>query len=165
MRILFQSIWLNDYNNFHVQLFRRESFSRQVRPVISRFAQGCNNLRNNVAGRRVALAAISLLVTAAQSFAQSGTTPVSSVQPDDTCIKVRKVFVGLNDIGKKGNTKIIPFSKPYYERLASYFDRGCPQSESFPLPQPGADMQLANTAAHVVTSGGIAFRLGAPLTR
>jgi len=87
------------------------------------------------------------------------------VQADDTCDKVRKVFFGLNDIGKKGNTKIIPFSNRYQAQLAGYFERGCPPSENFPMPQPGTDMRLANTAAHTVFSGGIKFRLGEPLIR
>lgn len=85
---------------------------------------------------------------------------------DETCTKVRHVFVGLNDIAKKGNTKIIPFSAEYEKTLASYFERGCPQAEVFPLPKPGADMSLANTASDVLTGGaGMKFKLGSPLRR
>lgn len=89
-----------------------------------------------------------------------------SVLPDDTCVKVRQVFVGLNDIAKKGNTKIVPFSTEYEKTLASYFERGCPQAEMFPLPKPGTDMSLANTASDVLTGGGgIKFKLGSVLRR
>jgi hypothetical protein len=89
----------------------------------------------------------------------------TSGSPDDTCIKVRQVFFGFNDIAKRGNTKIIPFSKQYHDQLAAYFERGCPRIESFPVPSPGTDMSLANTAADVVVSGGIKFQLGEPLLR
>lgn len=76
------------------------------------------------------------------------------------------MFFGLNDIGKKGNTRIVPFSKSYYEQLAAYFDRGCPINENFPLPNPGNDMKLANTASDVITGGGgMKFKLGEPLAR
>ena len=84
---------------------------------------------------------------------------------DDTCTKVRQVFIGMNDIAKKGNTKIVPFSKSYESELKSYFDRGCPQDEIFPLPKPGLDMQLANTCADVVAGGKIKLRLGQRLLR
>jgi hypothetical protein len=85
---------------------------------------------------------------------------------DQTCTKVRQVFIGMNDIAKKGNTKIVPFSKPYEAELVSYFDRGCPQGENFPLPKPGTDMSLANTASDVLTGGGgMKFKLGAALLR
>jgi hypothetical protein len=89
-----------------------------------------------------------------------------AAKPDETCTKVRQVFIGMNDIAKKGNTKIVPFSKPYEAELASYFDRGCPQDEKFPLPKPGTDMSLANTASDVLTGGGgMKFKLGTPLRR
>lgn len=83
---------------------------------------------------------------------------------DATCKKVQQVFFGLNDIAKKGNTKIIPFSLEYHARLATYFERGCLRSENFPLPSPGNDMKLANTASDVITGGSqIKFKLGEPL--
>ncbi len=84
---------------------------------------------------------------------------------DETCTKVRQVFVGLNDIAKKGTTKIVPFSKPYEAELVSYFDRGCPQDEAFPLPKPGTDMLLGNTSADVVAGGKIKMKLGEKLLR
>jgi hypothetical protein len=87
------------------------------------------------------------------------------VVADDTCTKVRLVFIGLNDIAKKGNTKIVPFSNEYERLLSSYFERGCPLSERFPLPKPGTDMLLANTASGAIVSGGIKFHLGDPLLR
>jgi hypothetical protein len=88
------------------------------------------------------------------------------VVADDTCTKVRQVFIGLNDIAKKGNTKIVPFSNEYERLLSSYFERGCPQAETFPLPKPGTDMSLANTASDVLTGGGgIKFKLGSTLRR
>jgi hypothetical protein len=86
-------------------------------------------------------------------------------QPDETCTKVRQVFIGMNDIAKKGNTKIVPFSKPYEAELVSYFDRGCPKDEIFPLPKPGLDMQLANTCADVVAGGKIKMQIGQRLLR
>jgi hypothetical protein len=78
---------------------------------------------------------------------------------------VRQVFVGLNDIAKKGTTKMVPFSNEYERLLSSYFERGCPQTERFPLPKPGTDMLLANTASGAVVGGGIKFHLGEPLLR
>jgi hypothetical protein len=43
--------------------------------------------------------------------------PVSAqaqaVTPDETCTTVRQAFIGLNNIAKKGNTKIVPFSDGY----------------------------------------------------
>ncbi len=71
----------------------------------------------------------------------------------------------MNDIAKKGHTKIVPFSKPYAAELASYFDRGCPEHENFPSPKPGTDMQLAVTAGDIVVSGKIKLALGKPLLR
>jgi hypothetical protein len=88
-----------------------------------------------------------------------------AVTLDDTCTKVRQVFVGLNDIAKKGNTKIIPFSSVYERTLSVYFERGCPVSENFPLPTGATDMRLANTASGAIVSGGIKFHLGNPLLR
>jgi hypothetical protein len=88
-----------------------------------------------------------------------------SVIADDTCTKVRQVFTGLNDIAKKGNTKIVPFSNAYERLITTYFERSCPPSERFPLPKPGTDMLLANTASGAIVSGGIKFRLGEPLFR
>jgi hypothetical protein len=84
---------------------------------------------------------------------------------DETCTKVRQVFIGMNDIAKKGNTKIVPFSKPYESELVSYFDRGCPKDEIFPLPKPGPDMLLGNTSADVVAGGKIKMKLGERLLR
>lgn len=78
---------------------------------------------------------------------------------------MRQVFFGMDDIAKKGNTKIIPFSKEYRSVLASYFERGCPVTESFPLPKTDTDMQLAVTSGDVVVSGKIKFALGKPLLR
>ena len=78
---------------------------------------------------------------------------------------MRKVFFGMDDIAKKGNTTIIPFSKEYRSVLASYFERGCPVTESFPLPKTDIDMQLAVTSGDVVVSGKIKFALGKPLLR
>jgi hypothetical protein len=96
---------------------------------------------------------------AASAYAQA-------VALDETCTKVQRVFVGLNDIAKKGNTKIVPFSAEYEKTLASYFERGCPPAEMFPMPKPGTDMSLANTASDVLTGGGgIKFKLGSPLRR
>lgn len=95
--------------------------------------------------------------------------PVSAraqaITPDETCVKVRQVFVGLNEIAKKGTTKIVPFSVDYEKSLTSYFERGCPMTENFPLPKPGTDMLLANTASGAVVGGGIKFHLGDPLLR
>ena len=84
---------------------------------------------------------------------------------DEVCTKVQQVFIGMNDIAKKGNTKIVPFSKPYESALTSYFDRGCPASEPFPLPKPGPDMLLANTSADIVAGGKIKMQMGQPLLR
>jgi hypothetical protein len=96
----------------------------------------------------------------------SGSAHAQAVALDETCTKVRQVFVGLNDIAKKGNTKIVPFSANYEKTLASYFERGCPQVEIFPLPKPGTDMSLANTASDVLTGGGgVKFKLGSALRR
>lgn len=89
----------------------------------------------------------------------------TAAKADEVCENVRKVFVGLNDIAKKGNTKIIPFSNAYYGQLTAYFSRDCPASENFPLPHPGTDMSLANTAGDIIFSGGIKFKLGTPLVR
>ena len=78
---------------------------------------------------------------------------------------MRQVFVGLNNIAKKGNTKIVPFSDGYMKALTSYFERACPRDENFPMPQPGTDMQLAVTAGDAIVSGKIKFDLGKPLLR
>jgi hypothetical protein len=94
------------------------------------------------------------------SFANAQT-----VTPDGTCVAVRNVFVGMNDIAKKGNTKIIPFSKPYFDQLEIYFARGCPVSEPFPLPKPGTDMRLGNVCTDIVAGGKIKMKLGDPLHR
>ena len=75
------------------------------------------------------------------------------------------MFVGLNDIAKAGNTKIVPFSNGYYTMLTDYFNRGCPKAEDFPQPKPGTDMQLAVTAGDAIVSGKIKFGLGKPLVR
>jgi hypothetical protein len=88
-----------------------------------------------------------------------------SVAIDETCTTVRQVFFGMDGIAKKGNTKIVPFSKEYRAVLASYFERGCPVTESFPLPKTDTDMQLAVTSGDVVVSGKIKFALGKPLLR
>ena len=117
-------------------------------------------MSNNVAANRVALAAILALAFNSNAHAQA-----LVATPDETCTKVKQVFFGLNDIAKKGNTKIVPFSKAYHTQLAAYFDRGCLATENFPLPQPGTDMRLANTAGDVVVSGGIKMKLGEPLIR
>jgi len=124
-------------------------------------------MRNNVAAThaRVVCATILALAVCSSAHAQGQRASAVAVIPDDTCVKVRKVFVGFNDIAKKGNTKIIPFSQSYYALLTSYFDRGCPSTEAFPLPKPGTDMSLANTAGDVVFSGGVKFKLGEPLLR
>lgn len=103
-------------------------------------------------------AAVLVVLIAAPAHAQTH-------KADETCTKVRQVFFGMNDIAKKGNTKIVPFSKEYEATLAAYFTRGCPRDESFPLPNPGTDMRLANTAADIVVSGKIKFDLGKPLLR
>jgi hypothetical protein len=71
----------------------------------------------------------------------------------------------MNDIAKKGNTKIVPFSKSYEGELTAYFDRGCPKDEPFPLPKPGTDMLLANTSADIVAGGKIKMQMGRPLLR
>jgi hypothetical protein len=85
---------------------------------------------------------------------------------DDTCLKVRKVFFGVDEIAKRNRKEIPPFSAEYRARLSAYFDRGCPASENFPLPKPGTDMKLGNTASDVITGGGgIKFKLGEPLLR
>ncbi len=84
---------------------------------------------------------------------------------DDTCLKVKQVFFGVNKIAERNAKDIPPFSAEYVGRLSGYFDRGCPFAENFPLPKPGTDMSLANTAADVVFSGGIKFDLGKPLLR
>jgi hypothetical protein len=84
---------------------------------------------------------------------------------DETCTTVRQVFVGLNNIAKKGNTKIVPFSDGYMTALTGYFERACPRDENFPMPKPGTDMQLAVTAGDAIVSGKIKFDLGKPLLR
>lgn len=84
---------------------------------------------------------------------------------DETCLKVKQVFFGVDEIAKRNRKEIPPFSAGYREILSAYFDRGCPASENFPLPNPGTDMKLGNTAAGVVVSGGIKFMLGQPLVR
>ena len=89
----------------------------------------------------------------------------SVARADEICKNVQKVFVGMNDIAKKGNTRIVPFSKTYEAELSSYFDRGCPENENFPSPKPGTDMQLAVTAGDIVVSGKIKLALGKPLLR
>ena len=88
-----------------------------------------------------------------------------AVKPDETCTTVRQVFVGLNNIAKKGNTKIVPFSDGYMKVLTGYFERACPRDENFPMPKPGTDMQLAVTAGDAIVSGKIKFDLGKPLLR
>jgi hypothetical protein len=93
------------------------------------------------------------------------TANAQAVIADDTCTKVGQVFIGLNDIAKKGTTKMVPFSNEYERLLSSSFERGCPQTERFPLPKPGTDMLLANTASGAVVGGGIKFHLGDPLLR
>jgi hypothetical protein len=87
------------------------------------------------------------------------------VRPDETCTTVRQVFIGLNDIAKKGNTKIVPFSDGYMKALTGYFERACPRDENFPMPRSGTDMQLAVTAGDAIVSGKIKFDLGKPLLR
>jgi hypothetical protein len=84
---------------------------------------------------------------------------------DETCLKVKQVFFGVDEIAKRNRKEIPPFSAGYRGILSAYFDRGCPASENFPLPNPGTDMKLGNTAAGVVVSGGIKFMLGQPLVR
>ena len=84
---------------------------------------------------------------------------------DETCTTVRQVFIGLNNIAKKGNTKIVPFSDGYMKALTGYFERACPRDENFPMPKPGTDMQLAVTAGDAIVSGNIKFDLGKPLLR
>jgi hypothetical protein len=85
---------------------------------------------------------------------------------DDVCDKVKKVFWGLNEIAHRGNTSIIPFTREYEADLIYYFGKGCPQDKNFPLPDPGTDMSLANTASDIITGGGgLKFRLGEPLRR
>ncbi len=88
-----------------------------------------------------------------------------AAKPDETCTTVRQVFVGLNNIAKKGNTKIVPFSDEYMKALTAYFERACPRNENFPMPKPGTDMQLAVTAGDAIVSGKIKFDLGKPLLR
>jgi hypothetical protein len=146
--------------NFHIHLLLRETLSRYRRIKLRAFAFVCNILCNSVARRAIQL--IWLILALSASVAAHAQTAA----PDDTCTKVRQVFVGLNDIAKKGNTKIVPFSNEYQRLLSSYFERGCPQAERFPLPEPGTDMSLANTASDVLTGGGgIKFKLGAVLRR
>jgi hypothetical protein len=114
---------------------------------------------NSVARRAASLViAASFIVPTAPALAQT-------VKSDGTCTKVRQVFIGMNDIALKGNTKIIPFSAAYLASITSYFDRGCPRAESFPMPAPGTDMHLAATAGDIVVSGKIKFDLGKPLLR
>jgi hypothetical protein len=84
---------------------------------------------------------------------------------DETCTTVRQVFIGLNNIAKKGNTKIVPFSDGYMKVLTGYFERACPRDENFPMPKPGTDMQLAVTAGDAIVSGKVKFDLGKPLLR
>jgi hypothetical protein len=119
----------------------------------------CNNLCNSVATRIIRPASL-LIILNMQNPARA-----QSITPDDTCVAVRNVFVGMNDIAKKGNTKITPFSKPYLDQLETYFGRGCPASEPFPLPTPGTDMRLGNVCADVVAGGKIKMKLGDPLLR
>jgi hypothetical protein len=88
-----------------------------------------------------------------------------AVALDETCTTVRQVFIGLNNIAKKGNTKIVPFSDRYMKALTGYFERACPRDENFPMPKPGTDMQLAVTAGDAIVSGKIKFDLGKPLLR
>jgi hypothetical protein len=85
--------------------------------------------------------------------------------PDETCLKIKQVFFGVDEIAKRNRKEIPPFSPEYRAILSGYFDRGCPGPENFPVPKPGTDMSLANTAAGVVVSGGIKFMLGQPLLR
>jgi hypothetical protein len=98
-------------------------------------------------------------------LALAGCIWAGDASADEVCTKVRQVFFGMNDIAKKANTKIVPFSKPYEAELASYFDRGCPNDEPFPLPKPGTDMLLANTSADIVAGGKIKMQMGRPLLR
>jgi hypothetical protein len=86
-------------------------------------------------------------------------------KPDEACTTVRQVFVGLNNIAKKRNTKIVPFSVEYMKAITGYFERACPRDENFPMPKPGTDMQLAVTAGDAIVSGKIKFDLGKPLLR
>jgi hypothetical protein len=134
----------------------RETFSRDRRIKLRAFAFVCNILCNSVA-RRLFLIALLLGLNNSAS--------AQSVAIDETCTTVRQVFVGLNNIGRKGNTKIVPFSDGYMRSLTAYFERGCPRGENFPMPKPGTDMQLAVTAGDAIVSGKIKFDLGKPLLR
>jgi hypothetical protein len=159
LHILFQRLLFNSSNKFHVRLFSRESFPRYRTARLRPFPLVCNILCNSVATRAIRLVCLlGFLGAPIPGNAQA-------VAADDTCTKVRQVFVGLNDIAKKGNTKIVPFSREYEYALSAYFERGCPQSERFPLPRPGTDMLLANTASGAIVGGGIKFHLGDPLLR
>jgi hypothetical protein len=98
------------------------------------------------------------------ALAQSRPDRVAAL--DDTCLKVKKVFFGVDEIAKRNRKEIPPFSAEYRAMLDGYFNRGCPASEKFPLPKPGTDMSLANTASDVITGGGgLKFKLGEPLVR
>jgi hypothetical protein len=94
-----------------------------------------------------------------------GICDATAARADEVCTKVRQVFIGMNDIAKKGNTKIIPFTKDYERDLTAYFDRGCPKDEVFPLPKPGPDMLLGNTSADIVAGGKIKMQMGQRLIR
>src|ERR1700685_1230844 len=121
-------------------------------------------MRNSVAALRVvtALVVAVTVVLTSNALAQSR-GQVAAL--DDTCLKVKKVFFGVDEIAKRNRKEIPPFSAEYRVILSGYFDRGCPSPENFPVPKPGTDMSLANTAAGVVVSGGIKFMLGQPLRR
>jgi hypothetical protein len=123
-------------------------------PTLVRFLGG-----GSVA-RSIIQSACFLLALAAPVSAHAQTA-----KPDETCTTVRQVFVGLNNIAKKGNTKIVPFSDGYMKSLTGYFERACPRDENFPMPKPGTDMQLAVTAGDAIVSGKIKFDLGKPLLR
>lgn len=110
-------------------LLLRERFPRYRRYNLRPFALVCNNLCNSVAKRIIRSACL------AATLSVPLTAHAQAVKPDETCTTVRKVFFGMDDIAKKGNTTIIPFSKEYRSVLASYFERGCPVTESFPLPK------------------------------
>jgi len=110
-----------------------------------------------------ALVVAATVALASNALAQSRPGQVAAL--DDTCLKVKKVFFGVDEIAKRNRKEIPPFSAEYRAIFSAYFDRGCPASENFPLPKPGTDMSLANTAADVIFSGGIKFKVGEPLVR
>jgi hypothetical protein len=111
----------------------------------------------------MALVVAAMAALSSSALAQSHPGQVAAL--DDTCLKVKQVFFGVDEIAKRNRKEIPPFSTGYRAILSAYFDRGCPASENFPLPNPGTDMKLGNTAAGVVVSGGIKFMLGQSLVR